>query len=111
MGHPLSRDIRIVPVVTAEQMHRKVLAQCRKADVVIAAAAVGDWKFKTVSVKKIKKTDRPFRVTMLPNPDIIADVSRRVRSANGHHLQPVLIGFALETDRKLAHVKKKMKRK
>lgn len=131
-----SPGIRVIPVVTAEQMHRQVLSHCGKADVVIAAAAVGDWKFKKISSQKVKKTGRPLHITLLPNPDIIADVSRRLHARKGLRRTvsrsisqkgarkdgrnagsagsrkiPVLAGFALETGRWLFRAREKMRRK
>src|SRR5208282_4008314 len=70
------------------------------------------WKFKKISAKKIKNAHRPLHVTLLPNPDIIADVSRRLRaSANGNGRHTIVVGFALETDHRMANAKKKLQRK
>lgn len=114
-----SRGLKVVWVVTAREMHRAVLSHYRKSDVIISAAAVGDWRFDRTSSKKIKKTGKPLRLTLLPNPDIIADVARRLgrlggaggRRANGKGSTKLLVGFALETFRRLAHAREKLKGK
>ena len=102
------RGVEVVPVVSALQMYRAVMARCRAADVVIGAAAVGDWRFKRASGGKIKRTREPLTVTLVPNPDIIAAAARRARRGRGPR---VVIGFALETSRWLARAREKLERK
>ncbi|OGR87057.1 MAG: hypothetical protein A3J74_07050 [Elusimicrobia bacterium RIFCSPHIGHO2_02_FULL_57_9] len=104
------QGIRVVPVVTALQMHRAALKFCPQADVVIAAAAVSDWRLPAALVHKIQRTPKNLRLTLKPNPDIIRAVSRRRKSSRSG-LKQVLIGFALETRRPLASAREKMKRK
>ncbi len=101
--------VEVVPIVSAEQMHRAVMSRCRKADVFIGAAAVGDWKFADISSKKIKKLGGALRLTLTPNPDIIADVARRRGARAGR--PAVVVGFALETTRWLSNAKEKLRRK
>ncbi len=100
------KGIRLVPVVSARQMFKKTVAASRRADVVIGAAAVGDWRVSRVAAGKIKKTGGKLTLSLVPNPDIIREVFRRRR---GH--RPVIVGFALETDRLLSNAKKKLKKK
>lgn len=92
------------PVTTGEEMCRKTLALARRADVVIGAAAVSDWKFPRAAARKIKKTGRPLTITLLPNPDILAALGSRAR-------RPFLVGFSLETHDWLEHARGKMRRK
>lgn len=102
------RGVRVVPVVTAAQMRRAALALSPKADVFVAAAAVGDWRFERLSPGKIKKTAAPLNVKLIPNPDILADVAR---AAARRKRRPVLVGFALETSRRLVRAREKLERK
>lgn len=104
--------IGVVPVVTARQMHRAVLTRLKDSDVVIAAAAVGDWRFERTSRAKVKKTGGPLHIALSPNPDIIADVARRLGRFHGDRRRPdgrVLVGFALETSRPLARAREKLR--
>lgn len=96
--------VAVHPVTTGEQMCRKTLALARRADVVIGAAAVSDWRFPRASARKIKKTGRALRVTLLPNPDILATLGSRRR-------RPLLVGFSLETHDWLEHARGKLRRK
>ena len=47
--------MRVVPVTTAEEMHAAVLARLPEATVVIAAAAVSDYRVKEVAAQKLKR--------------------------------------------------------
>ena len=105
-GAPVPRGVRAVPVVTALQMHRRTLAEARTADVVIAAAAVGDWRFARVAGRKIKRKGGAMTVRLLENPDIVAAVARSRKAG-----RPLVVGFALETHDWLAHARGKLERK
>jgi phosphopantothenoylcysteine decarboxylase/phosphopantothenate--cysteine ligase len=101
---PLPRGARVVPVGTALQMRSETLRRWRSADVLIGAAAVGDWRFERVRRGKVKRRGA-MTVRLVPNPDILAEIGRR-RSR-----RPVLIGFALETGDEAANAAEKLKRK
>ncbi|MEK7746901.1 MAG: phosphopantothenoylcysteine decarboxylase, partial [Elusimicrobiota bacterium] len=105
---PAPRGLRNVPVVSAEQMRRRVLAECAASDVLIGAAAVGDWRFSRPSARKIKR-EGPLRVTLIPTQDIIAEVGRR--RARGGRAPRVLVGFALESGRPLSRARAKLSAK
>ncbi len=102
---PPPRGVRVIAVVTALQMRRRVLALAAKADVVIAAAAVSDWRFAARASRKLRRSG-PLRLTLIPNPDIIKEVGRRRTSP-----RQVLVGFALETTSGLKAVRAKMEKK
>jgi len=102
---PLPRGARVVPVGTALQMRRETLRRWRRADLVIGAAAVGDWRFERVRRSKVKRKGA-MTVRLVPNPDILAEVgSRRARGS------PALVGFALETGNEAANAADKLRRK
>lgn len=96
---------KLVRVTTGLEMLRATLARSSRADVVIAAAAVSDWRFARTSSRKIKRKPGALRLTLKPNPDIIKAAARRRRAGQ------LLVGFALETHDRLAHAAAKMKAK
>ncbi|NNN05674.1 MAG: phosphopantothenoylcysteine decarboxylase [Elusimicrobia bacterium] len=96
------RGVDVVPVVTALQMLRAVRARARRADLVIAAAAVSDWRFTRVSRHKLKRRAGALRLTVVPNPDIIRDAASRRRPGQ------VFVGFALETRRAAQYARAKL---
>ena len=62
--------LRVVNVTAAEEMYDAVLKESEKTDIIVKAAAVGDYKFATTSEQKIKRRARiAFRVTLEENPD------------------------------------------
>jgi phosphopantothenoylcysteine decarboxylase/phosphopantothenate--cysteine ligase len=74
-------------------------------DALVMAAAVADFRPAAPRDRKIPRTDAGLTLELLPNPDILAGLSRRVRgldqsSAPGGRPivpRPVLVGFAAET--------------
>jgi phosphopantothenoylcysteine decarboxylase/phosphopantothenate--cysteine ligase len=83
--------VRIIPVVEAEQMFDAVLRESQKADIIIKAAAVGDYKALSRSAQKIKRKHGPMSIEVSPNPDILAELGKRRRKGQ------ILVGFAAET--------------
>jgi phosphopantothenoylcysteine decarboxylase/phosphopantothenate--cysteine ligase len=62
-------------------------------DALIMAAAVADYRPAAPSASKLRRTDQPLTLELVPNPDLLAEVGRARR---GRH--PILVGFALGTD-------------
>jgi len=102
---PAPRGVEVVPVVTGLEMHDAVRARARRADLVIGAAAVSDWRFQHPSRHKIKRRPGVLRLTVVPNPDIIRDAAARRRPGQ------VFVGFALETRRVAENARAKLVRK
>ncbi len=102
---PPPRGASVVRVVSALEMRRETLKRSRKADVVIGAAAVSDWRVPSVARHKIKRSPSAVRLTLVPNPDIIKDAAARRRTGQ------VFVGFALETRRAAEHARGKLIRK
>jgi len=77
------------------------------ADAFIGAAAVADWRINEISTKKIKKGERgPPRLSLVENPDILAEVSKKTK------LRPaIVIGFAAETENLTANARAKLRSK
>jgi phosphopantothenoylcysteine decarboxylase/phosphopantothenate--cysteine ligase len=99
-------QVRLVSVETAREMAQAVEAAL-PCDIFIAAAAVADWRTDTDAAQKIKKGgDGPPLLTMVENPDILANIARR--RANR---PPLVIGFAAETENVVAHARAKLTRK
>jgi phosphopantothenoylcysteine decarboxylase/phosphopantothenate--cysteine ligase len=94
--------VNVVRVKTAEEMREAVLAEAPVADAIVKAAAVADFRPEAHTDRKLKKAEGPPNVTLVPTPDILAELGADpgLRKAGG-----VLVGFAAETEpdpRKLA---------
>ncbi len=89
---PVAAGVVVDAVETAADMERAMLDRADRADVVIMAAAVADFRPKTAQVTKIHKSDGVPDIVLEPTPDILAELGRRRRP------HQILIGFAAETD-------------
>ena len=106
---PDPAGVKVVRVVSARQMHDAVLAAATNADVVVMAAAVADYRPQARSDGKIKKDGQPPEpLRLLENPDILAGLA--VQRGPGR-TQPVLVGFAAETDTSEQAARAKLARK
>jgi len=94
----------IIKVRTAQEMHKAVIDNYKKASVIIKAAAVADYKPKAFAKEKIKKDDKPRSIELERNPDIIAEIGRNKKNI-------ILVGFAMETKDLLVNATKKLKNK
>lgn len=96
--------VSCVPVFSAEEMRTAVIREYGSVDIVIKAAAVADYRCKDRSVQKMKKRTNQLTLTLEKNPDILAELGK----SKG---QQILVGFAAETERLLAHAAEKLKNK
>jgi len=99
-------NVKIIQVLSADDMHRAVIRELPKATVFIAAAAVADYAPAQKAAGKIKKDGRDFMILELKKTrDILAEVSKKRR--NGM----LVVGFAAETHDVIGYARSKMKNK
>ncbi len=86
-----------IDITTAEQMFTAVLKETEKADLLIMAAAVADYKLDQEMNRKVKKDQGGLSVINLEaTPDILGELAQRKKSIG---IGPRLtIGFAAETE-------------
>ena len=87
---------RFVSIRTALEL-KEALAEAlgpalERADALIMAAAVSDYRPSEAHSEKLKRDGEELVLKLVPNPDVLADIGK---SREG--LRPVLVGFALET--------------
>lgn len=93
---------------TACEMYALVM-ESGQFDVAVCTAAVADWRPAHEAGQKIKKTggaDAAPPLTLVPNPDILAELSTK---SSGR--PKLVIGFAAETENVIDHAKAKRERK
>lgn len=100
-----AKEINRLDVTSAEQMHQTALVQATQSDIFIACAAVADYRPQAVAEQKIKKSDQDMTITMVKNPDIVADVAALKAK------RPFVVGFAAETQDVEHYARDKMSRK
>jgi phosphopantothenoylcysteine decarboxylase/phosphopantothenate--cysteine ligase len=84
--------VETVRVRSAIEMEREIARVRERADAIVMAAAVADYRPADPSEHKIKKTDGPASLALVRNPDILAGLGAWRTGA-----RPVLVGFAVET--------------
>ncbi|MET1259667.1 bifunctional phosphopantothenoylcysteine decarboxylase/phosphopantothenate--cysteine ligase CoaBC [Flagellimonas sp. DF-77] len=100
--HP---NIELTRVESAAEMYEAVHAVYTEMDIVISAAAVADYRPKTVAKEKIKKKpDGAMQIEMERTQDILKSLGELKKDQ-------FLVGFALETENELENAKGKLTRK
>lgn len=95
---------KVVRVRTAQQMLDACLQVYEQVDVVIATAAVSDYRPAEVWQGKRKKGEQEWTIRLVPNPDVLRTLGER----KGKH---VLVGFAAETQELLENAQAKLREK
>ncbi|NKD55406.1 MULTISPECIES: bifunctional phosphopantothenoylcysteine decarboxylase/phosphopantothenate--cysteine ligase CoaBC [unclassified Haematospirillum] len=106
---PVPSGVSAVPVQSAREMLQACLSVIEegRVDVAVCVAAVADWYAHYTSSKIKKGQDpAPLSLTLHPNPDILATLSRP-----GPHRPRLVIGFAAETGGLVEQARAKRQRK
>ncbi|MDR2191705.1 MAG: phosphopantothenoylcysteine decarboxylase [Endomicrobium sp.] len=93
----------IINVVSADDMFKAVKKNFKRANIIIGAAAVSDFKPANFSKSKIKK-ENILTLKLKQNPDILAYCGKNKKNQ-------AVAGFALETDDLIKNAAKKLKDK
>jgi phosphopantothenoylcysteine decarboxylase/phosphopantothenate--cysteine ligase len=96
--------VRVVRFVTAQELHDAALEHARGADLIVATAAVSDWRPEQRSESKAKKSEEDLVLRMVRTPDVLAALGECKGSS-------FLLGFAAETDDHEANAREKLRRK
>ncbi len=106
---PIPFGVTLVQIQTALELHDAVMAHIATRDVLVMAAAVGDFRPKHLATQKIKKEkDGVPTIELTRNPDITVAV-RDWKAANRADL--LMVGFAAETQNWLENGQSKLGRK
>ncbi len=97
--------VDVVPVTTAREMYEAVIERSDRQDIVIKAAAVADYRPKTISEQKVKKTDGELSIEMERTDDILKYLGEHKRA------NQFLCGFSMETEHMLENSRKKLQKK
>ena len=105
---PPPPGVRVVRVVTAQELESAVNSNLDGARVVVMAAAVADQRPSEFSDQKVKKKDGEETLRLVRTPDVLAGLGARFDGAAG---RPLLVGFAAETERVEENARDKLARK
>lgn len=101
---PPPRNVRLVRVVTAEEMRGAVFEHLGGVDVVFQVAAIADFRPHRVLPEKWKRSGGLLPIELKPTPDILAEIAGKKSGA-------YLVGFAAETERVLENARRKLEEK
>ncbi|MBS1704619.1 MAG: bifunctional phosphopantothenoylcysteine decarboxylase/phosphopantothenate--cysteine ligase CoaBC [Armatimonadetes bacterium] len=94
----------VVLVRTASEMLEAAWPLAGSADWIIGAAAVADYRPTQASPGKVRRSDDPISLEMIPNPDVIAALSSHAPNAK-------TVGFAAEAGIDPEAIRSKLARK
>lgn len=97
--------VHMVDVVTAKEMYEEVTKRAKDQDVIIKAAAVADYRPKSVSSEKMKKKDDDLAIPMERTDDILKFLGEHKKE------HQFLCGFSMETENMLENSRKKLEKK
>ncbi|WP_289062847.1 bifunctional phosphopantothenoylcysteine decarboxylase/phosphopantothenate--cysteine ligase CoaBC [uncultured Zobellia sp.] len=97
-------SIDLKKVTSAEEMYNEVHLHYKEIDIAICAAAVADYRPKSVADQKIKKKVAEFSIELVKTKDILLSLGDQKQ-------EQFLVGFALETENELENAKIKLKKK
>jgi phosphopantothenoylcysteine decarboxylase/phosphopantothenate--cysteine ligase len=104
---PRPDGIKVIDVITAEEMHRSMRLESLESDMIIMAAAVADYTPESPADGKIKKTEIGEKLTldMKSTTDILKELGENKKAGQ------LLVGFALESEKEIEYGRKKLESK
>jgi phosphopantothenoylcysteine decarboxylase/phosphopantothenate--cysteine ligase len=98
--------VTVVAVETAQQLQTALNDAAERADAIIMAAAVADYRPAEVAAQKLKRGELGARteLALVANPDLLAELGQR----RGTKATPLLIGFAAETQNVVDNARAKL---
>ena len=100
---PLS--VKVIPIVSAQDMYQAVTENFPQQDIVIKAAAVADYRPAVVSSEKVKKKEEQFLLPMERPRDILQYLGEHKRK------DQYLCGFSMETEHMIGNSRVKLEKK
>lgn len=97
--------VKMVKIVSAQDMFEAVTEAAKDADIVVKAAAVADYKPAVVAENKIKKKDGDMSIALERTKDILGTLGANKKEGQ------FLCGFSMETENMLENSKGKLERK
>ncbi len=98
------RGVRFISIQTTRELYKRTLEEFKKADILIMASAVADFKPAFTSKNKIK-AQKAITLELIRTPDVLRALSRRKTK------RQILVGFSLETENLLENARRKLKEK
>lgn len=99
------RFVKVVPVISAEEMFNAVTKAAPHQDIIIKAAAVSDYTPASVADCKLKKSDGEMSIELKRTKDILAYLGENKKEGQ------FICGFSMETDNVIENSRTKLTKK
>jgi phosphopantothenoylcysteine decarboxylase/phosphopantothenate--cysteine ligase len=90
-----SSQVKVIDVVDTDGLLAAMSLLDLNFDFIVMPAAVSDYRAKSFSEKKIKRSSSSYSLELIANPDVIATLSAEARKVNP---EVRVVGFAAETE-------------
>jgi phosphopantothenoylcysteine decarboxylase/phosphopantothenate--cysteine ligase len=90
-----SSQVNVIDVVDTDGLLAAMSLLDLNFDFIVMPAAVSDYRAKSFSEKKIKRSSSSYSLELIANPDVIATLSAEARKVNP---EVRVVGFAAETE-------------
>ena len=90
-----SSQVKVIDVVDTDGLLTAISLLDLNFDFIVMPAAVSDYRAKSFSEKKIKRSSSSYSLELIANPDVIATLSSEARKVNP---EVRVVGFAAETE-------------
>ena len=97
--------VKYVQITTAEEMYQEVTSRSDEQDIIIKAAAVADYRPKTVYENKVKKKEGQMAIELERTKDILAYLGEHKKE------NQFLCGFSMETENMIGNSRAKLQKK
>ncbi len=97
--------VKVVPIVSAQDMYEAVTSVSEEQDIIIKAAAVADYRPMHVSDEKMKKKDDELAIELERTNDILKYLGEHKREGQ------FLCGFSMETQNMISNSRAKLVKK
>ena len=90
-----SSQVKVIDVVDTDGLLAAISLLDLNFDFIVMPAAVSDYRAKSFSEKKIKRSSSSYSLELIANPDVIATLASEARKVNP---EVRVVGFAAETE-------------
>lgn len=101
----IPEGVTVLQIETTLQMRTQLRKHADQADVIIMAAAVGDYRVKEYHKEKIKKSEDNLTLQLVRNPDLLLELGKKKKE------KQILVGYAAETSDIFENAKNKLEAK
>ena len=111
--------VEMVKISSAQEMYDEVMRRAENTDIIVKAAAVGDYRAVEISAEKIKKSNKTVgdgvidvphnensvTIELTQNPDILQELGEKYAG------EKTIVGFCMETENLIENAREKLERK